>query len=132
MDSIAKKTYPANRTRTITINTASLDADPGVLDKFGEAFRVVPDLPGHLLGRVAYRFGAMSSIFLRKSGEWMIFTSSVFRRTTSALGVAAGASRPNQVPRLKPLSRPRPAWARLAARVSAGSWSRPVRAVCRP
>ena len=43
----------------------------------------------------------MSSMRLANSGEWMILIISVLRRATMSLGVAAGASTPNQVPMLK-------------------------------
>ena len=44
----------------------------------------------------------ISSIFLRNSAELMIFTTSVFNFVRISVGVAAGANRPNQVPKLKP------------------------------
>lgn len=44
----------------------------------------------------------ISAMRARKSGDWITFTISAFRRATVSGGVPAGASTPNQVPMSKP------------------------------
>ena len=99
---------------TVALANGLLQHHLGLFHQARKALGVVLDLAGHLLGCIANGVGTMSSIFLRKSADWMILTISVFSRVTTSLEDCR-ASTPNQVPRSNPLEPGLVQWVHQAA-----------------